>query len=298
MRYRITHTTRYTGSEPVSVGHNQAWLTPRDLPAQQCLRHRLAITPRPSTRTERTDYFGNSVTDFSFNRGYDELTVTARSEMLVLDREAPATDESPPWETLRDAWRTGITPEHLPDVQFRYESPRTGPFAELADYAAESFAAERPILSAVADLTRRIHQDFQYEPQSTTVTTPVRDVFHDRKGVCQDFAHLEITALRSLGIPARYVSGYLRTYAEEGKPRLLGADASHAWLGVYCGELGWIDVDPTNNVFTSGDHITVAWGRDYGDVPPLRGVFVGGGSHKLAVSVDVEPLEEFAPADT
>ena len=162
----------------------------------------------------------------------------------------------------------------------------------LAAYAKESFPAGRPILQATADLTRRIYEDFEYRPQSTDVNTQVAEVFGKRVGVCQDFAHLQIACLRSLGLAARYVSGYLRTIPPPGKPRLVGADASHAWLGVYCGgDVPWIDFDPTNNMIPDTDHVAVAYGRDYGDVCPVQGVFVGGGDHTLSVSVDVAPME-------
>ncbi|HSG73308.1 MAG TPA: transglutaminase family protein, partial [Planctomycetaceae bacterium] len=160
---------------------------------------------------------------------------------------------------------------------------------EFADYARISFPPQRDILSAAKDLTQRVFQEFEFDKRATTVTTPVEEVFRHRKGVCQDFAHLQIALLRSLRLPARYVSGYLRTIPPPGKPRLIGSDATHAWLSLYCGaDLGWIDLDPTNNLLPSTDHITIAWGRDYSDVPPLRGVYIGGGSHSLSVSVDVK----------
>jgi transglutaminase-like putative cysteine protease len=293
MKHRVTHTTRYTGSESVSVGHNQAWLRPRLTPRQQCERHRISVSPKPSTRSERTDYFGNHVFAFSFNRGYDALTVTSKSDVVVEPRELPDAEAAPAWERVREGVRTPPDEESAAALQFVFDSPRiAADSVELRAYAAESFPSERPILAAVADLTARIHRDFEYRPQSTTVTTPVAEVFRNRLGVCQDFAHLQIAALRSLGLPARYVSGYLRTRPPEGQPRLVGADASHAWLSVFCGtELGWVDVDPTNALFVSDEHITVAWGRDYADVPPLRGVYIGGGAHSLEVNVDVAPLE-------
>jgi transglutaminase-like putative cysteine protease len=160
--------------------------------------------------------------------------------------------------------------------------------AELGDYGRQSFTPDRPIVEALRDLTHRIHSDFSYDPAATTVKTPIAEAFKQRRGVCQDLAHVMLGCLRPLGIAARYVSGYLRTHKREGQPKLVGADASHAWVSVYCGESGWIDADPTNDLLPSMEHITVAWGRDFGDVCPVAGMFVGGGSHRLTVAVNVD----------
>lgn len=290
MKYRIVHRTCYSGHEPVSVGQNQAWLKPRDLPWQRCAQYRLSIDPEPSTCGERTDYFGNTVTAFAFNAGYGELVVTARSQVEVQPRVVPGPAETEPWEHVVEGLSQPSSPAVLEAAQFAFNSPRAAAAKPLEDYARESFPPARPVLEALIDLTRRIHRDFKYRPLSTTVSTPVDEVFEKRTGVCQDFAHLQIAMLRSLGLAGRYVSGYLRTVPPPGKPRLVGADASHAWLSAWCGDAGWIDLDPTNNVIPGEDHITVAWGRDYADVPPLKGVFIGGGSHQLKVEVDVEPL--------
>jgi len=292
MLYRIRHVTRYSGNRPVSVGKNQAWLRPRDLPQQTCRRFTLDISPDPSVRGARRDYFGNEATHFAFDSGYDTLTVTARSEVEVRPLPPPAAEAGAPWEQVRDALRQPTNPDALDAAQFRCESPRVHALPAAAEYAATSFPPGRPLLESVLDLTARMHADFQYRPQSTTVSTPIEEVFRTRAGVCQDFAHLEIALLRELGLAARYVSGYLRTIPPPGQPRRVGADASHAWLSVYCGSAGWIDFDPTNNLLVGPDHVTVAWGRDYDDVPPLRGVFIGGEAHALQVEVDVEPVEE------
>jgi transglutaminase-like putative cysteine protease len=298
MRYRVTHVTKYTGDEPVSVGHNEARLQPRQLPHQRCERHELAVSPTPSVQTSRNDYFGNVVACFSFNHGYDTLTVKSASEVSLMRRPAPPFGgASPVWEWVRDDLRRHRSPRDLHACEFTFDSPQAGSLAELADYAQPSFSPGCPIVEAVTDLTARIRRDFRYMPQSTHVATRVQDVFRSGRGVCQDFAHLQIAALRSLGLAARYVSGYLRTYPPPGKPRLVGADASHAWLSVYCGEPGWIDVDPTNNMFPDQEHITVGWGRDFLDVSPLRGVYIGGGHHQLNVSVDVEPLGDDFPEE-
>ena len=288
-RYTITHVTKYSGSEPVSVGYNEARLAPRACPWQTCHDHGLTISPTPSFRTSGADYFGNPFVSFSFGQGYDELKVTATSDVTVMDLELPG-EVSATWESVVSELRDHATPRALEGFEFSFPSPLVDFFPKLQSYAQESFEPGRPILDALRELTSRVHSDFAYDARATTVTTAVPDVFELRRGVCQDFAHLQIAALRSLGLAARYVSGYLRTYPPPGKPRLVGADASHAWLAVYCGDsLGWIPVDPTNDRFVGADHVTVAWGRDYSDVTPLKGVYTGGGRHALSVSVDVAP---------
>lgn len=291
MRYRVTHTTTYSGDQPVSICHNEAWLRPRQLPHQQCNSYELVISPTPSCLTSRVDYFGNQVAVFSFYQGYDTLTVESTSAIDIRARGAGWSPQTAAWEDVRDRLRSHSDPNGMAACEYVFDSPRIRTSEPLADYARPSFPPGRPILEAVQDLSSRIHREFEYKPNVSTVLTPVEEVLRIRKGVCQDFAHLQIAALRSMGLAARYVSGYLRTYPPAGKPRLVGADASHAWLAIYCGEAGWIDVDPTNDVRPDIEHITVAWGRDYGDVCPLKGVFIGGGLHTLQVSVDVAPLD-------
>jgi transglutaminase-like putative cysteine protease len=294
MRYRVTHRTTYSGDQPVSICHNEAWLIPRDLPHQKTDSHQLEILPVPSCQTTRVDYFGNPVAMFSFYHGFETLTVAAVSELTLRSRDVSLHEASPAWETVRDGLRSPDRPESLSAYEFAFPSPRIPVSGELAAYALSSFAPGRPILEGAVDLTERIHRDFEFDPRSTTVTTPVAEVLQHRKGVCQDFAHLQIAMLRSLGLPARYVSGYLRTHPPEGQSRLVGVDASHAWLSLFCGELGWIDLDPTNNLLPDLEHITIAWGRDYSDVCPLKGVYIGGGRNALKVGVDVTPLEDEA----
>ncbi|HMP07581.1 MAG TPA: transglutaminase family protein, partial [Lacipirellulaceae bacterium] len=187
------------------------------------------------------------------------------------------------------------TLEPLP-WHFLVPTQRVALSPELTAYAAVSFPPGRPVVDALRDLTARIHREFRFDPRSTHVNTPLADVLRERRGVCQDFAHLAVGALRAMGLPGRYVSGYLRTTAPPGKPRLVGADASHAWAACWCGDLGWVDFDPTNNCLVDADHITVAWGRDYGDVCPIQGVFVGGGEHAMGVSVDVVPQDAASTA--
>lgn len=290
MRYLVTHSTRYCGSEGVSVGHNEAWLTPRVTSHQLRHTHQLVISPEPSIRSARTDYFGNLVSQFSFNQGYPTLAVTATSEVEVL---APAErGAGPAWESVAAAVAEHGTPETLAANEFLHDSPRCRRRAEFAEYARASLTPGRPLMDGLRELLARFREDFRYESGSTTIATPIEQVFRDRHGVCQDFAHLTIAMLRSLGLAARYVSGYLRTQLDDTEPGYTGADASHAWLSVYGGELGWIDIDPTNNCFPGEGHVTVAWGREYGDVAPLKGVYIGGGTHVLEVEVEVRPLEK------
>lgn len=291
MKYRITHKTNYDSHESVSIGHNQAWLELRPVDWQSVESFSLTIDPEPSIRSRRIDSFHNPVHLFSFNEGYQQLTVTATSVVTVTSRPSTTLPLTSTWEQVAFAVKCHATAEDRDATEFAFPSPRIQWSGDKRTYAEQSFAPGRNIQESVLDLTRRIHTDFTYDSRATTVNTPVNEVFKQRRGVCQDFAHLQIAMLRSLGIPARYVSGYLRTIPAPGQPRLVGADASHAWLSVYCGNGQWLAVDPTNNTVCSTDHITLAWGRDYGDVPPLTGVFIGGGQHRLIVNVDVKPLE-------
>lgn len=289
MRYRVTHSTTYSSSEAISVGHNEAWLRPRELPSQLCERYELQITPAPSIRSTRHDYFGNSVTQFSFNQGYRDLVVTSISDVSLRERAVSRDSTSPAWEPIVELVRNRPTKESLEAYEFGFDSPRVRRSEELASYARSSFKAGRPIVECLVDLLARFKADFQFDSNATNVWTPLEVAFKQRRGVCQDFAHIAMAMLRSLGLPARYVSGYLRTYPPPGKPRLVGADASHAWVSVFCGELGWVDIDPTNNNFPNLEHITVAWGRDFSDVVPIKGVVIGGGQTSMKVSVDVAP---------
>lgn len=290
MKYQVTHKTSYDGLEAVSIGHNQAWLEFRTVDRQQVESFRLTIEPEPSIKTRRVDSFGNPVQMFSFNEGYQRLDVIATTTVTVRATEVSKVAQSTSWEAVIASLPRHETSEDRAALEFAFPSHRIMCSPAMRQYAAESFSPGLSVVAAVEDLTKRIHKDFVYDNRATTVNTPVLEVFRLRRGVCQDFAHLEIAMLRSLGLPAKYVSGYLRTVPPAGEPRLVGADASHAWLSVYCGNGQWLDVDPTNDKICSTDHITLAWGRDYSDVPPLTGVFVGGGQHRLMVSVDVMPL--------
>jgi len=290
MRYLVRHTTAYRYSEPASLGHNQARLAPRSFGRQRCLSSRIEIRPEPAEQSEWLDYYGNRVSYFTIEREHAELTVTARSE-VELD-SPPYVDPAATvaWERACEQLVQPGDSEAVAAACFVYDSPHVQREAWLAEYAAPSFAAGRPLLEALLDLTHRIHGEFRYVPASTGVSTPVREVFEGRQGVCQDFAHLQIGCLRSLGLAARYVSGYLLTDPPPGSPKLVGADASHAWLSVYCPGLGWLDVDPTNDQMPDLRHVTVAWGRDYSDVCPVKGVVLGGGQHWMSVAVDVSPV--------
>jgi len=287
--FEIIHTTDYTYDSPVSVSHHVARLSPRTLARQDCVQHELQIDPAPAATATHVDYFGNTVTFFAMQGAHHRLMVRARSTVAVRTIARPNPSDTPPWDAELD-------PATCPLDAFEYlvdsTLPRSsGGGADLAAYARPSFPPGRPLIEAVVEFTRRIHEDFTYDPRATTVATPLVDVFRSRRGVCQDFAHLEIACLRSLGVPARYVSGYLETMPPADTPRLLGGGASHAWLAVYCPGAGWIDVDPTNNLLPSETHVTLAWGREYGDVSPIRGVILGGGGHSLRVNVEVTRVE-------
>jgi transglutaminase-like putative cysteine protease len=292
--YRITHRTVYSYVAPVAICHNKAHLVPREAPGQRVANVRFRVSPKPDVQTARVDFYGNMVTFFSIQEAHTRLEVEVTSEVVVAARPIPAA--TPRWETVRDMMGAVLSPEGIEACEFCHGSAHVEPSEELAAYARVSFTPGRPLLEAALDLNSRIHREFRYSPLSTTVSTPVAEVFRSRAGVCQDFAHLMIACLRSLHLPARYVSGYLRTLPPPGKPRLVGADASHAWLAVFCPGHGWIDFDPTNDAIPTDQHVTLAWGRDYADVSPVRGVVLGGSQQSLSVSVDVEPLEARASA--
>lgn len=291
MTYKIIHKTVYRYKQPVSVGNHVACLTPRSLPNHRLIWNEVNISPLPATRSERVDYFGNRLSFFSIQGPHRELAVEARSEVTVSGERTPWPGESMSWQDAARWISEDQSGEGLNACQFVFESPRIRKQECFASYALQSFTPGRPMAEGLLDLTQRIHQDFRFDTKVTNVRTPAEEVFRRRRGVCQDFAHVQIACLRSLDLSARYVSGYLRTYPPPGRPRLIGADASHAWVSAYCPGAGWLDVDPTNNLVPSDGHVTVAWGRDYGDVSPLRGLILGGAAHTLKVSVDLEPME-------
>jgi len=291
MNYRVTHTTRYAYESPVTLSHNQACLLPRQMPRQRCDRSGLRVIPRPTDWREHIDYFGNRLAYFAIEEPHESLEVTASSEVRVEPTGlelAFGSDLS--WEQARDQFRASLDGPAVDARQYTVASPLVRPDEALRAYAADSFADGRPILEAVAALNGRIHRDFEYQPGLTSVATPLVTVLEHRAGVCQDFAHLAIACLRAHGLAARYVSGYIETTPPEGGEKLVGADASHAWFSIYVPGLDWVDFDPTNDQLAADQHITVALGRDYADVAPIRGVVNGVGDHELSVSVEVKRL--------
>jgi transglutaminase-like putative cysteine protease len=290
MNYHVTHRTLYEYTAPVSVSHHVARLEPLVTAAQSRESFSLQIFPEPALRKTRTDYFGNQLCFFAIQEIHSKLEIITNSRVAVR-AEKPAQNESAaPWESVAAMFRDPVSPEVVEPYQFFFDSPQIRASVALADYARESFAENTPLLVGARDLTRRIFKDFKFDTRATTVATPLEEVWEKRRGVCQDFAHLGIACLRSLGLPARYVSGYLRTRPPEGKPRLVGADASHAWFSIFSPGTGWVDFDPTNNVQPDEEHITVAYGRDFGDVSPVAGILTGGGRHIVKVAVDVEEI--------
>jgi transglutaminase-like putative cysteine protease len=287
MRYRIRHTTRYDYDNEISISHHVVRAQPRNFSRQECLSHDLEISPPPATQSSHEDCFGNTVVLLTVEGPHRQFRATASSEVDVLPFLPPSPEATLPWEQVRDRCARE-EPGALEAVPFLFGSPLAPSSAQLAAFAAPHFQAGRPWLSALGALMHHIHEEFAFDPAATHLATPVEVVLRQRRGVCQDFAHLTLASLRSLGLPARYVSGYLETHPPPGQPRLVGADASHAWVSAFLPEVGWIDLDPTNNSLPSDQHITVAWGRDYNDVSPVRGVLVGAGDHHLKVSVDVE----------
>jgi transglutaminase-like putative cysteine protease len=289
--YRVTHRTEYSYESEVSDSYGQLHLLPRELTGQRCRTAAVTIDPTPEVYRERVDFFGNRTGFFAIHEPHLALTVTATSTVEVDDRaDRLSLFGHRPWEEVRDQVREGGAPERIEAVQFALDSPLVKSSDAFLQYASGLFTDGRPLLEAVAALSSQIHADFEYRPGSTSVTTPLATVLEQRQGVCQDFAHLGIACLRSLGLPARYVSGYLETDPPPGQAKLLGTDGSHAWLSVLVPDAGWLDVDPTNDQFVNGRYVTTAHGRDYGDVPPLNGViYTGGKTQTPRVSVDVMP---------
>lgn len=289
--YQVTHRTEYRYPATVSSSFGQVVLLPRDLPGQSCLRRSLVIDPEPHDLRERLDFFGNRVAYFAVLAPHTTLSVTATSVVRVNARPGPDELTAPGWEQARDRLRGGDDPQDRDARQFVLDSPKVAGSTDLVEYAAPSLRPGRSVLAAAVDLSSRIHRDFEYLPGATKVSTTIGEVLRARAGVCQDFAHLAIGCLRSLGLAARYVSGYLETIPPPGKARLIGADVSHAWFSVFVPDAGWVDLDPTNDKLVDDRYVTTAWGRDYSDVAPLKGViFTDGDGHELRVSVDVLPL--------
>jgi len=290
MLYQATHTTRYLYDEPVAQCYNEARLTPRTFPGQTLRQSRLYVDPEPAMFENRMDYFGNHVSTFAVFRTHDRFSATATSVVEVLpppiEFEPEISRPLVSWENASDQLLSHSSDDQLAAYEFVFDSPFVAASPALADYARPSFGAGRPLVDAVTDLSHRIHSEFRYEPKSTSIEMPLWEVMQNRRGVCQDFAHVMIGALRSMRLAARYVSGYLRSGGS-----YQGADASHAWVSVFIPGAGWLDFDPTNDVRPSEGHVTLGWGRDYGDVTPVKGIALGGGKQIVEVEVRVEPLE-------
>jgi transglutaminase-like putative cysteine protease len=294
MKFRIKHSTRYRYALPVSNCYNLAYVLPRYTDKQRIDSIDVNVSPLATTRTMRSDYFGNQFLQFSIEKDHTELDVSIISEITIKETIANTNlDFGNPCSYVKYLLQHSKEWETLCAREFALDSPMVQAHHELADYAAPSFTEDRPFLSAVMELTQRIFTDFKYDPEFSDVATPLAEVLKHKRGVCQDFAHFAIGCLRSLGYPARYVSGYLETLPAPGQEKLIGADATHAWFAVYSPGEGWYEFDPTNNKVTGEQHITTAWGRDYSDVTPLKGVIFGGGhSPQLFVSVDVRRIED------
>jgi len=295
-RYRIRHVTRYAYGGEVVHSHQMLRLTPRRMAHQSTLSHSLAISPQPVVRAEGEDAFGNPVTRVQIDRAHESLTVDAQMEVEVRLRPPRPAEESQPCGELARSLRYDarpLSPEDLEVRRYVSESPYVRVKRGFSDFAADCFPADAPVLVCAETLMHRIHREFTYAPGETHVMTSVLDVLGTKRGVCQDYAHVMIACLRAQGLAARYVSGYLRTLPHSGEPAepdLVGADASHAWVAVYAPPFGWVALDPTNDRRVGRDHVTLAWGRDFGDVSPLRGVILGGSGHELTVNVSVLPL--------
>jgi len=286
----VRHRTTYRYSQAVSISHHVLHLLPRSSDRQAVHGSELAVIPAPAVRSDARDYFGNPVTYLTLQDQHEEFAIEARSRVDVSAPRDQPPQRTMPWDGVFAHLEKSATRDALDILQFAFDSPFTQATADVASYARESFTPGRPVLEAALELTGRIHRDFRYESGATDVATPVDEVFRSRHGVCQDFAHLGLACLRALALPARYVSGYLLTRPPPGQPKLVGADASHAWLSVWCPDAGWVDLDPTNDTLVRDEHVTLAWGRDYGDISPISGVIFGGGEHTVDVAVDVTPI--------
>ncbi len=298
MTYRVVHRTHYEYESDVSASYGEAHLHPRETQSQQTYSSTLTVDPFPEHYRERRDFFGNRVAHFTVLEPHRELTVTATSMVDVRDRRAilPIVGDLR-WEQARDLLHHDTAVETLDARQFVLASPAATPSVAATEYARSTFAPDRPMVEALEEICTRLHTEFEFAPGATTVSTPVDEVLAARKGVCQDFAHLTISALRGLGLAVRYVSGYLETVPPPGRERLVGADVSHAWVSVFVPQVGWVDIDPTNGKFVNNRYVTVAWGRDYADVPPLKGViYTQSERQKLKVTVDVTTIPDDDPA--
>lgn len=294
MIYDVHHRTQIDYEQQVTEAHHVLHLMPRNFVRQSRIAARISVEPEPSQLTLNEDYFGNVTHHLVVQEPHDQLLLDALSRVEVHPLEQPyVLDASPPWESIAGQLATGEG-SAIAAQQFVFDSPQIATSRPVREYAQSSFEPGRPVLALAMSLTERIFDEFKYEGGVSDVSTPVAEVLEMRRGVCQDFAHLQIACLRSFGLAARYVSGYLLTHPPPGQPKLVGADASHAWLSVWAGDIGWVDFDPTNRLIPDREHITVGWGRDYSDVSPTNGFIVGGGAHEVKVAVDVTPTEAYS----
>lgn len=294
--YHIQHDTVYDYHSPVTQSRQILRLTPRILPWQTPVSHVIEVDPQPDHMDFLLDCFGNPLQYFTLMSDHRALSVRAHSVVDITHRHLPEPEATPSWEAVVTHLRFRHDRRYLPydfeATQFRFESNHIRLLPHIRDWALEVFTPGKPVLAALGALQSRIFHEFIFDPQATTISTPVAEVFRNRRGVCQDFAHFMISCLRAIGLPARYVSGYLLTHPPAGQARLIGADASHAWVSVYIPGHGWVDSDPTNNLFPDLEHITLCWGRDFSDVSPIRGMMYGSSAHGLTTSVTVMPESE------
>jgi transglutaminase-like putative cysteine protease len=291
-RFHVLHETRYEYTATVSLSQKLLHLTPRSFQFQQCEAHAITLSPSISERTQGTDFFGNHTNYCVVTEPHQNLLVRAESTLTLFSRPGlELLANSRPWEEVRDGIQLLTNPARLEVIKYLYTSTHITYSEALAAYARISFTPGRSVLEAAFDLTRRIYSEFLFDSEATDISTPLSELLEIKRGVCQDFAHLMIGCLRAIGLACRYVSGYILTHPAPGKPRLIGADASHAWVSVYCPSIGWVDFDPTNCCMVNMEHVTLGWGRDFSDVSIIRGVMLGGGAQTLTVNVTMTELE-------
>ncbi|MEQ1709871.1 MAG: transglutaminase family protein [Hyphomicrobium sp.] len=290
MMFDVSHKTHYHYTWPVVQSQHMIHMSPRKVGRQTVRHHSLIVEPAPAMRYDRIDAFGNPVVILDIEVPHKELVLLARSSIETMAPEGIDLAASLPWDRIDQSLAEPGNGLDLDVIQYRCASRLTTASLDIADYAAQSFTPGRPVLEAAEELNQRIYDDFTFDATATDLSTPVLQVFKQRRGVCQDFAHLAIACLRALRVPVRYVSGYILTRPPPGQARLQGADASHAWISVWSPQQGWVDFDPTNGLVVSDEHITIAHGRDYDDVSPISGVLLGGGEHTVDVGVDVAPV--------
>ena len=298
IRYYIQHETVYAYSAPVAISHHTAYLTPSNSAQQTVERFNISVSPKPREITEHFDYFGNVRHQFSIIQAHDELRVSTAAQVQKLIRDLPTPDESPTCSEVYRFLKNPVTRDAVQASEFVFPTALTTPTTEIENFSKKYFSNDRSFLECVLDLNNAIYESFEFDPEATDINTPLDQFFKQKRGVCQDFAHFMVTCLRSQGYSAGYSSGYILTHPPEGQKRLEGADASHAWVTVFVPDMGWVDLDPTNNVMVNHEHIHVARGRDFHDLSPLKGAVSGGGEQKIEIKVTVKPEWEFFEDDS